>query len=501
MSWRHQEPTTPADAAVSSLVIASAPFAQSAAPGYRVWSRDAHRAVAVADALAELPDPRARTLVAAVTKDPADAGACRELARLLVPRLGDGDPQLGALVRRTETTSRLRMRHGDPRPAGLGAPRARDILRTAGGAARPQGPVEAAFVIPFRERGGEGHRTRNPAAYLHALADQSVPRDSYHVVVVESGSEPAGRASTARAEVAAYRARLAPLPLRFQDPGDGPDGHVYHLFQVRAESEAVRDGLLAHLVESGVDAVVRYPVPPPRQPALSSGARGTERAPAPSQRSWHGRRSASPYGPISTRVNSGSCARRSSGTSDDGGGAGGGTGGRRRRRVRPLSGARPARVRQGALRPRHPARTWPRRRRSQGERGAGRRALPALRPALRRPTRAVRRSGLARRRPLGTRRRARPPPTAASGCWASPAPTRPSCAASRYPPAVRARRSARLTGAGLAVRDLPVLRDVDTPEDAEAVAHEAPGTRFAAELARRTRQLSHEGRPPRARQP
>ncbi|WP_423832471.1 TIGR04282 family arsenosugar biosynthesis glycosyltransferase [Streptomyces manipurensis] len=38
----------------------------------------------------------------------------------------------------------------------------------------------------------------------------------------------------------------------------------------------------------------------------------------------------------------------------------------------------------------------------------------------------------------------------------------------------------RLTGAGLAVRDLPGLCDVDTPADARRVAAAAPGTRFAA---------------------
>ncbi|MCX5562432.1 DUF2064 domain-containing protein [Streptomyces sp. NBC_00038] len=42
----------------------------------------------------------------------------------------------------------------------------------------------------------------------------------------------------------------------------------------------------------------------------------------------------------------------------------------------------------------------------------------------------------------------------------------------------------RLTAAGLRVRDLPALRDVDTAADAEAVAAAAPGGRFAAELAR-----------------
>ncbi|MGW1798489.1 hypothetical protein ACWCQN_21515 [Streptomyces sp. NPDC001984] len=44
--------------------------------------------------------------------------------------------------------------------------------------------------------------------------------------------------------------------------------------------------------------------------------------------------------------------------------------------------------------------------------------------------------------------------------------------------------TAQLTGAGLLVRDLPPLRDVDTVADAEAVATLAPHGRFAAELAR-----------------
>ncbi|MET9494529.1 DUF2064 domain-containing protein [Streptomyces sp. NPDC006552] len=43
---------------------------------------------------------------------------------------------------------------------------------------------------------------------------------------------------------------------------------------------------------------------------------------------------------------------------------------------------------------------------------------------------------------------------------------------------------ARLTGAGLRVRDLPPLRDVDTAADARAVAALAPHGRFAARLTR-----------------
>ena len=42
---------------------------------------------------------------------------------------------------------------------------------------------------------------------------------------------------------------------------------------------------------------------------------------------------------------------------------------------------------------------------------------------------------------------------------------------------------ARLTRAGLRVRDLPALRDVDTAQDALAVAAAAPRSRFAVQLA------------------
>ncbi|AVV45134.1 glycosyltransferase [Streptomyces sp. P3] len=42
----------------------------------------------------------------------------------------------------------------------------------------------------------------------------------------------------------------------------------------------------------------------------------------------------------------------------------------------------------------------------------------------------------------------------------------------------------RLTVAGLRVRELPRLRDVDTADDAEAVAAAVPGSRFAVELER-----------------
>jgi dTDP-4-amino-4,6-dideoxygalactose transaminase len=75
--------------------------------------------------------------------------------------------------------------------------------------------------------------------------------------------------NAARADVAAaYRERLADLPVSFQATG-APGEHVYHLFQVRTESATVRDGLVEHLRRVGVDAVVRYPVPLHQQPAFA----------------------------------------------------------------------------------------------------------------------------------------------------------------------------------------------------------------------------------------
>ncbi|MBB4277708.1 DegT/DnrJ/EryC1/StrS family aminotransferase [Rhizobium mongolense] len=68
-----------------------------------------------------------------------------------------------------------------------------------------------------------------------------------------------------RARIASiYKERLDGLPLAFQS-GAKPGEHAYHLFQVKTE---LRDDLLSHLRESGIDAVVRYPTPIHLQPAF-----------------------------------------------------------------------------------------------------------------------------------------------------------------------------------------------------------------------------------------
>jgi dTDP-4-amino-4,6-dideoxygalactose transaminase len=69
---------------------------------------------------------------------------------------------------------------------------------------------------------------------------------------------------------AMYRARLAAGPAAAV-PERGA-GHVYHLFVIRTDA---RDELREHLAARGIETLVHYPVPVPRQPALAA-ARGAE---------------------------------------------------------------------------------------------------------------------------------------------------------------------------------------------------------------------------------
>jgi dTDP-4-amino-4,6-dideoxygalactose transaminase len=73
---------------------------------------------------------------------------------------------------------------------------------------------------------------------------------------------------TARRRVlaGAYRAALGQLA-GIAVPPEFDAGHVYHLFPVRS---ATREALQAHLRAEGIETLIHYPVPIPRQPALAS---------------------------------------------------------------------------------------------------------------------------------------------------------------------------------------------------------------------------------------
>ena len=68
-----------------------------------------------------------------------------------------------------------------------------------------------------------------------------------------------------RALAAAYRRQLAHAPLVV--PPECDAGHVYHLFPVLSGDRAA---LISHLRSRGVETLIHYPIPVPRQPALAT---------------------------------------------------------------------------------------------------------------------------------------------------------------------------------------------------------------------------------------
>ena len=70
-----------------------------------------------------------------------------------------------------------------------------------------------------------------------------------------------------RAIASKYRAALAGSHLRV--PREFDAGHVYHLFPVLT---AARDPFQSHMRANGVETLIHYPVPIPRQPALKNSS-------------------------------------------------------------------------------------------------------------------------------------------------------------------------------------------------------------------------------------
>jgi dTDP-4-amino-4,6-dideoxygalactose transaminase len=74
-----------------------------------------------------------------------------------------------------------------------------------------------------------------------------------------------------RALAARYRAALAGGTAGIDVPPEKDAGHVYHLFVIKVRGEqGARDAFQAQLAASGVEALIHYPVPIPRQPALAA---------------------------------------------------------------------------------------------------------------------------------------------------------------------------------------------------------------------------------------
>jgi dTDP-3-amino-3,4,6-trideoxy-alpha-D-glucose transaminase len=119
--------------------------------------------------------------------------------------------------------------------------------------------------------GGQSNR------YVHDEAGVNSRLDELQAAVLRARLPMVPRwTARRRALAAAYRRLLTdcapPEPSRAARPlVQRDDGHVYHLFVVRASE---RDALQAHLSASGVETLIHYPVPLTRQPAFSAITRG-----------------------------------------------------------------------------------------------------------------------------------------------------------------------------------------------------------------------------------
>ncbi|HKE37319.1 MAG TPA: DegT/DnrJ/EryC1/StrS family aminotransferase [Candidatus Baltobacteraceae bacterium] len=110
----------------------------------------------------------------------------------------------------------------------------------------------------------EAHRTHGQlVTHEHVCLGVNSKLDALQAVVLLSKLPKLDEWNARRRDVARrYRERLGDLEVSFQRE-DPDEEHVYHLFQMRTSR---RDALLDHLRRSGIDAVVRYPIPVHLQP-------------------------------------------------------------------------------------------------------------------------------------------------------------------------------------------------------------------------------------------
>lgn len=131
-----------------------------------------------------------------------------------------------------------------------------------GGALTTTDPAVAAAAARLRN-GGQSSRYRHESFGVNSRLDElqaAVLRERL-ARLPEATSRRRRLGRLYRQALADHRAIAVPPEL---DPG-----HVYHLFPVRATG---RDAVQAALLAEGVETLVHYPIPIPRQPALAAAA-------------------------------------------------------------------------------------------------------------------------------------------------------------------------------------------------------------------------------------
>ncbi len=103
------------------------------------------------------------------------------------------------------------------------------------------------------------------AKYHHLEFGVNSRLDEMQAAILRARLPFLARWTTRRRELAArYRKGLADAPVVV--PPECDAGHVYHLFPVRTPH---RDAMQAHLRDQGIETLVHFPVPIPRQPAMA----------------------------------------------------------------------------------------------------------------------------------------------------------------------------------------------------------------------------------------
>lgn len=123
---------------------------------------------------------------------------------------------------------------------------------------------DADLAARLRRLRNGGQTTR----YHHQEAGINSRLDELQAAVLRARLPHLLRWTGARRRLAAiYRTQLAgSVP---HVPRESDAGHVYHLFPVLVDD---RDAFQAHMTAAGVETLVHYPVPIPRQPALAASA-------------------------------------------------------------------------------------------------------------------------------------------------------------------------------------------------------------------------------------
>jgi dTDP-4-amino-4,6-dideoxygalactose transaminase len=166
-----------------------------------------------------------------------------------------------------EDAAQAHLATADGRPVGtIGVAAATSFYPTKnlgaagdGGAVLTRDPQLAARVKRLRN-GGQTSR------YQHEEFGVNTRLDEMQAAILRARLPYlAGWTAKRRAIAARYRAALDQA--RLHVPREFDAGHVYHLFPVLTEE---RDKFQAHMKDRGIETLIHYPVPIPRQPALKS---------------------------------------------------------------------------------------------------------------------------------------------------------------------------------------------------------------------------------------